>query len=53
MFKLWERIDEKVTFILGIVLTVGAFIGVAKFTLWLQQYIDSSRILRFFFGWLF
>jgi len=53
MFKLWEKIDEKVTFVLGILLTIGALIGIVKFVLWLQPIVEGSRILKFLFGWLF
>ena len=53
MFKVWEKIDGKVMFGVGVMLTIGVLVGVAKFVLWLQPLVNDSRILRFFFGWLF
>lgn len=47
--KLWEKIDEKVFFVLGLIVgwaTKGILI-------WLQNWIMAKPVFKVLFGWLF
>jgi capsule polysaccharide export protein KpsE/RkpR len=51
--KAYEKIDQWLFLVLGIVLTLVVIIGVIKFALWAEPIVQSKFILRKLLGWLF
>jgi uncharacterized membrane protein YagU involved in acid resistance len=53
MFKWWEKVDQWVGILFGIVITVLALKLTIGFVLWAGPVVKNNWILKFLFGWLF
>lgn len=53
MFKWWEKYDQWIGFVLGVVLAIVGLKMTIAFVLWAEKAVQGTRILRWLLGWLF